>query len=130
MRGLRIVWAGLVGWMVDNLLTTFIVGGGMALANINQTAELDFTRPLHIILGLVLPILMTVIGGGVAGAVAPEDPTPAGALVGGIGLIMMSVEGLDMTAKHSLTFVLAQCGGVVGAAIAATVVAARRRSRI
>jgi hypothetical protein len=130
MRGLQLLWAGIVGWMVDTLLTMLIVGGGMALAGIDTTDSLDFSRPVHILLGLVLPIMMTAIGGGVAGAIIPEDATPAGALVGGIGLLTMLMDGIDPDARHTLTFIIAQCLAVFAAALSANLVAARRRSRI
>jgi hypothetical protein len=130
MRGLRLVWAALAGWMVDSLLTTFIVGGGYALAGIDQPSDLNFTQPVHILVGLILPVVMTMIGGGVAGAMAPLDPTPAGALVGGIGLLMMAAGEIDMDQPHALAFIIAQCVAVFGAAAVATIVAHRRRSRI
>jgi hypothetical protein len=130
MRGLQLLWAATVGWMVDTLLTELFVRGGLALAGITTTELLDFSRPLHILLGLALPILMTAIGGGVAGWIAPEDATPAGALVGGLGLITMLAYGIDPTARHTLAFIIAQCIAVVIAALTANGVAARRRSRI
>jgi hypothetical protein len=130
MRGLHLFWAATVGWVVDTLLTELIVGGGMALAGIETLESLDFSRPLHILLGLVLPVLMTAIGGGVAGWIVPEDATPAGALVGGIGLITMLAGGVDPEVRHMLTFIIAQCSAVFVAALAANMAAARRRSRI
>jgi len=130
MRGLQLFWAATVGWMVDTLLTTLIVGGGMALAGITRTESLDFSQPLHILLGLALPVLMTAIGGGVAGWITPEDATPAGALVGGLGLISMLADGVDPERRHMLAFIIAQCVAVFVAALTANAGAARRRSRI
>lgn len=130
MRGLQLFWAATVGWMVDTLLTELIVGGGLALAGITTIELLDFSRPLHILLGLALPIVMTAIGGGIAGWIASEDATPAGALVGGLGLISMLASGIDPEARHTLAFIIAQCIAVVVAALTANGVAARRRSRI
>ena len=129
MRGLRMVWAALTGWMVDYLLSYFIVGGGYALAGINLPSDLNFAQPVHILVGLILPVAMTMIGGGVAGAMAPLDPTNAGALVGGIGLIDMAAGGMQ-DQPHALAFIIAQCVAVFGAAAVATIVAHRRRSRI
>ncbi len=130
MRGLRLVWAALTGWMVDYFLSYFIVGGGYALAGISISDDLNFTQPVHVLVGLVLPVVMTMIGGGLAGAMAPLDPTPAGALVGGIGLITMATGALDLDDPHALAFIIAQCVAVIGAAAVATLVAYRRRSRI
>jgi hypothetical protein len=130
MRGLQLLWAATVGWVVDTMLTILIVDGGMALAGIDTIDVLDFSRPLHILLGLALPILMTAIGGGIAGWIAPEDATPAGALVGGIGLILMLAAGIRPEERHTLAFIIAQCIAVVLAALTANLGAARRRSRI
>ena len=128
MRGLRMVWAALTGYIVDVFLSSLIVGGGYALANIAAPGDINFTQPVHVLVGLVLPVLMTMVGGGVAGALAPLDPTPAGALVGGLGLITMAAEGSDMYKPHALVFIIAQCVAVFGAAAVATLVARRRRS--
>lgn len=130
MRVLRMIWAALLGWMVDYLLTSIFVGLAFAIIGLQSTDELNFAQPMHILVGLGLPVLMTMIGGGVAGATAPLDPTPAGALVGGIGLLMMSTGGIDMESRHALAFIIAQCVAVVGAAITATLVAHRQQRRI
>lgn len=128
MRGLRMIWAALTGWMIDYMLTFFVVGSGYAVAGITTNNDLDFSRPVHVLLGLILPVLMTLIGGGVAGAIAPQDATPAGALVGGIGLLMML--GMDMSAKYTLATIIAQCVAVAGGAGVATLVARRQRKQV
>jgi len=130
MRALRMVWAALVGYTVDYFLSIIFVSAGYALANIATPDDLTFAQPIHVMVGLVLPVLMTMVGGGVAGRLAPLDPTPAGALVGGIGLIEMATGMLDIGGPHALAFIIAQCVAVVGAAAVATFVAYRRRSRI
>ncbi len=130
MRGLRMVWAALTGWMVDYLLSFFIVNGGYALAGIKLSTDLNLTQPVHVLVALILPVALTLVGGGVAGALAPLDPTPAGALVGGMGLLFMATGALDLDDPHALAFIIAQCVAVIGAAAAATIVAHRRRSRI
>ncbi len=130
MRGLRMVWAALTGWTVDYFLSFFVVGGGYALAGIKLPTDLNLTQPVHVLVALILPVAMTLVGGGVAGALAPLDPTPAGALVGGMSLLFMAAGDLDLDDPHALAFIIAQCVAVIGAAAVATIVAHRRRSRI
>ncbi len=127
MRGLRLVWASIVGWFVDTLLTLLIVGTLFAILHIESDKELVFSNPWHVIVGIILPVLMTVIGGGVAGALASDDAFEAGALVGGWGLVLLLLDGVDQTDRYGLVWIVAQCVAVVAAGLAATLVARWRR---
>ncbi|GIV97720.1 MAG: hypothetical protein KatS3mg057_2377 [Herpetosiphonaceae bacterium] len=123
-----IVLAGLIGFWIDITLTILISTVGFALLGISTPEQLQFSNPAHILVGLVLPAMMTMIGGAVAGALAMLNPQPAGALVGGFGLFLDLLMGSDPGAPHALTFLIAQCVATVLAALSATF-AARYRLR-
>ncbi|HEY1013910.1 MAG TPA: hypothetical protein VGE07_14460 [Herpetosiphonaceae bacterium] len=133
MRGFRVLWAGATGYALDSLiLSPFLVfGTSWPLAGLDNFADLNFSNPIHVLVGLILPVLMTVISGGVAGAMAPEDPRDAGALVGGFGLGVMALaslsDGFADYGPYALAFIIGQCVGTVLAAVAAVMVANYRR---
>ncbi|MBP8252954.1 MAG: hypothetical protein KAX40_11370, partial [Herpetosiphon sp.] len=128
MRDLHMLWAGLVGFLVDNLLSMILVPIGFFMANIDDQLKLDLTKPVHVLVALVVPSLMTLIGGGVAGYIAPNDARPAGAIVGGIGILMLTIS-MDTSVPYMLQYSIAQCVATIGAMIVADIVAQRKLRR-
>ena len=124
MRGLRLVWAALIGWWVDMVLTLLVVGTLDAIADIT-TQTLTLSDPLHVFIRVIIPIFMTMVGGGVAGRLMSTDAAAAGALVGGIGLLLMLDTGVDHADPYALVWIVAQCVAVVAAAGTALLVARR-----
>lgn len=124
MRTFRMIWASAAGWMTDYFLTMLIVPLGYAALSIDTPNDIQLTNPLHIVVALILPALMTMIGGGVAGRLALENPTPAGALVGGWGLLMLFDTPLEQN-NFSLAMLITQCVATIGAALVATYIAKR-----
>lgn len=129
MRGFRVLWAGVAGFLLDSMILTqfLVIGVSWPLARLDNYTDLSFSNPIHILVGLILPVLMTVIGGGVAGAIAPEDARDAGALVGGLGLLMMATGDLSFYRQHVLAMIVSQCVATALAAVAAVMVANYRR---
>ncbi|ABX05732.1 MAG TPA: hypothetical protein DEF47_05665 [Herpetosiphon sp.] len=124
MRTFRMIWASAAGWMVDYFLTMLIVPLGYAALDISTISDIQLNNPLHIVVALILPALMTTIGGGVAGRLSLENPTPAGALVGGWGLLMLFDSPLEQN-SFTLAMLITQCVATLGAALAANYIAKR-----
>jgi hypothetical protein len=130
MRFVRILLAGYFGYCVDLVLTLILIYAGMAVMGIHvdDPARLPLNGPANIVLLVILPVLSTVVGGAVAGLVAPADPQPAGALVGGIGLIDWAVRGPDYSNPSEGTMIILQCVATLLAVFSAVLVA-RYRTR-
>lgn len=130
MRTLRMIWAGLLGYLVDLILSNLAVGLAWSAAGIGTYNDLRWSNPVHIIVGLVLPVLMTIVGGGVAGFAAPLDAVHAGALVGGLGLLSMAVSPETFTpGSHTLALIIAQSVATVLAMFGARIGAHWRKQR-
>ena len=127
MRLLRILLAGVSGFLVDSFLTSMVLVIGvpfLGLQDANQM-QLDFDHPAQLVVLLILPMLMTVIGGALAGALAPLDAQPAGALVGGLGLIELAILGTGQS-TNDLVGIIGQCVATILAAVAAVLMARYR----
>ncbi len=92
----RIRWlAVILGYLVDAVLSTFIRWGA-AQFDPRLMNEISF----HSITGAVAAILLVVstgVGGWLAGRLARQEYVLHGALVGGIGIILLLIQGVFET---------------------------------
>ena len=110
----RIKWLSVVaGYLVDFMLSLLTVTIASWL-NPALGAELSFNSPSATLIALTL-VLATGVGGWVAGRLARGERVLHGALVGGIGIIMLLIQSLT-DATPSLIAITLQCVAVgVGA---------------
>lgn len=113
----RIHWrAVMFGYLFDYISSLFI--GAIAYSvNQNIATESLFASTTGIVYA-VLGVLMTVIGGFIAGRIAKEERFLHGFLVGGIGIVVLLLEGLlgaQIPLENIiLTFVATVLAGVAG----------------
>lgn len=123
-----ILIAASIGYMLDRLITLiwqlFVIS---ALYGINDIAtQVEISRPDHVVIVLIVPALITVLSGGVAGYIAALDPMIAGALVGGIGLFSMLGDDMSLYGSLGPYAIAGQCIATVLAAFVARYGAKRR----
>jgi hypothetical protein len=134
MRSVRILMAGFFGFFLDTFLSSLVYGIGLPVLGLGPEdyakLQLGFSNPNvpHLLVGLLLPMLSTVIGGAAAGVLSPTEPQPAGALVGGLALIFMALGAFDSSHPYGGTLILMQCLATVLGALSATL-AVRYRAR-
>lgn len=128
---MRTVWmfgAGLMGWMVDSILTSILSPGMQLLLNLDAQ-YFNLSDPKFWLAHIIIPMLCTVIGGGVAGRIAPHDAAPGGALVGGVGILLLLlyvVEGPVTEPAHQIqVYAMAQVAATALAMVSAMLVARR-----